>query len=108
MLKQIKKVISVHIPPFTKPKKGQTQAIDEVIKETEKGVLISVPIVDHLRRILEHTHNRYTFDYRCKGLKIIIEKMPEISIMAYYSDDRDGSITTDTAQPPFDQILRFS
>lgn len=108
MLKQIKKVMSVHMPPFTKSKKGQTQVFDEVIKETEKGLLISVPIVDHLRRIREHAQNRYTFDYRCKGLKIIIENMPEISIIAYYSDDRDGSIGTDTAQPPFDKILRFS
>lgn len=66
-----------------------------------------VSIIDQLRRILEHSHNGYTFKYRCKGLQIIIEKQPDNSIVAYYSDDRDGSVTIDPTQPPFDKILRF-
>ncbi len=68
---------------------------------------MSLPLLDQLRLILEHSHNAYTFRYRCKGLHIIIEKMPDKSIIAYYSDDRDGCITIDTTQQPFDRILRF-
>ena len=67
-----------------------------------------LPILDQLRRILEHSHNGYTFRYRCKGLQIIIEEQPDNSIVAYYCDDRDGSIIIDPTQPPFDKILRFS
>ena len=66
-----------------------------------------VPILDQLRRILEHSHNGYTFGYRCRGLQIIIEKQPDKSILAYYSDDRDGQVTIDTTQPPFDRIKYF-
>jgi hypothetical protein len=65
-------------------------------------------LIDKLRLILEHSHNAYTFRYRCRGLMINIEKQPDNSIVAYYSDDRDGLITLDTSQPPFDRILRFS
>ena len=64
-------------------------------------------LIDKLRLILEHSDNGYTFRYRCKGLQIIIERQPDNSILAYYADDRDGSITIDTSQPPFDKILRF-
>ena len=66
-----------------------------------------VPILDQLRHVLEHTHNAYTFRYRCRGLMINIEKQPDNSIVAYYSDDRDESYTVDTTQPPFDRINYF-
>lgn len=33
-----------------------------------------VPLLDHLRLILEHSHNRYGFEYRCKGLKSLSKK----------------------------------
>ncbi len=42
---------------------------------------MSLPLLDQLRLILEHSHNAYTFRYRCKGLHIIIEKMPDKSII---------------------------
>jgi hypothetical protein len=67
-----------------------------------------MPILDQLRRILEHSHNGYTFRYRCKGLQIIIEKQPDNSILVYYSDDRDSSVIIDTTQTPFDKILRYA
>jgi hypothetical protein len=66
-----------------------------------------VPLIEQLRLILEHSHNGYTFRYRCKGLQIVIERQPDRSIIAYYSDDRDVQVTMDTTQPPFDKILRF-
>jgi hypothetical protein len=66
-----------------------------------------VPILDKLRVVLEHSHNAYTFSYRCKGLQIIIERQPDNSIAAYYSDDRDGRVTIETTQPPFDRIRFF-
>jgi hypothetical protein len=65
-------------------------------------------LLEQLELILEYSHNGYTFRYRCKGLQIIIEKQPDESILAYYFDDRDGSIIIDTTQPPFDKIVRFS
>ena len=68
---------------------------------------MSTPLLDQLRIILEHSYNGYTFRYRCKGLHIIIERESDNSIVAYYSDDREGSISIDTSQPPFDRILRF-
>ena len=64
-------------------------------------------LIDKLRLILEHSNNAYTFSYRCRGLMINIEKQPDNSIVAYYSDDRDGFITLDTSQPPFDRIRFF-
>ena len=67
-----------------------------------------VPTFEQLRRIFEKSHNAYTFRYRGTGLQIVIEKMPDKSIFAYYADDRAGSVTIDTSQPPFDKIVRFS
>ncbi len=64
-------------------------------------------LLDQLRVILEHSHNAYTIQYRCKGLQIVIEKMLDGSIEAYYADDRDGQIVIDTTQPPFDRISLF-
>ena len=66
-----------------------------------------VPILDQLRHVLEHSHNAYTFRYRCRGVMINIGKKPDNSIVAYYSDDRYGSDTVDTKQPAFDRISYF-
>jgi hypothetical protein len=64
-------------------------------------------LLEQLRLILEHSHNTYTFRYLCKGKQIIIERLSDNSIIAYYADDRDGCITIDTKQVPFDKLLRF-
>jgi len=88
--------------------KGKLRQLIKLLKRLKKGHWIPVPLLEHLRLILEHTHNRYTFEYRCNGLQIIIEKQPDNSIVAYYADDRDGRISIDTTQPPFDKILIFS
>jgi hypothetical protein len=64
-------------------------------------------LLDHLRLILEHSNNAYTFQSRCKGQQIIIEKQPDNSIIAYYADDRDESITIDPTELPFDRIKFF-
>jgi hypothetical protein len=50
-----------------------------------------MPLLDQLQLILENSHNAYTFRYRCKGLMIVIEKLPDGSIVASYSDDLDGN-----------------
>jgi hypothetical protein len=63
--------------------------------------------LERLQLILEHSHNAYTCRSRCRGLQIIIEKQPDNSSVAYYADDRDGRITIDTTQPPFDRIEFF-
>jgi hypothetical protein len=68
---------------------------------------MAMPLLDKLRVVLEHSHNAYTFSYRCRGLMINIERQPDNSIVAYYSDDRDGQVTLDTSQPPFDRIKFF-
>ena len=73
----------------------------------KRGANRSISLLDHLRLILEHSNNSYTFQYRCKGLQIIIERQSDKSIVAYYADDRDGSIMIDTTQPPFDRIKFF-
>jgi hypothetical protein len=70
-----------------------------------------LPLLDRLRLVLEHSHNRYTFESRCHGLQIVIEKMPDNSVIAYYADDRDNRVVIDVTQAPFDRIsyfLRFS
>ena len=72
----------------------------------KKGVDRTMSLLDQLQLILENSHNAYTFQYRCKGLQIVIEKMPDGSIVAAYSDDRDGQLTTDVTQAPFDRLLR--
>ena len=64
-------------------------------------------ILEQLRLIIEHSHNSYTFRYRCKGLQIIIERIPDGSIEAYYADDRDGRVTVDVTKEPFDRILKW-
>jgi hypothetical protein len=74
--------------------------------EERKGIMPQ--LLDRLRLILDHSHNAYTFRYRCRGLHIIIEKQADGQIMAYYDDDRDGRVTIDTSNPPFDKILRYS
>jgi hypothetical protein len=66
-----------------------------------------VSLLDQLRLILENSNNAYTFQYRCKGKQIIIEQQPDNSIIAYYADDRDGSITIDPTERPFDRIKFF-
>ena len=63
---------------------------------------------DRLRLILENSHNAYTFRYRCKGQDILIERMPDGSIVASYSDGRDGRIIIDVTEAPFDRLIRFS
>ena len=65
-------------------------------------------ILENLRLILENTHNGFTFQQRCRSQKIIIQKLPDDTILAYYGDDRDEQIPLDTTIPPFDKILRFS
>jgi hypothetical protein len=70
-----------------------------------------LPLLDRLRLVLEHSHNRYTFEYRCHGLQIVIEKLPDKSVIAYYADDRNNRVIIDVTQAPFDRIsyfLRFS
>jgi len=77
-------------------------------KRLKKGADCRLSLLDQLKLILEHSHNAYMFRYRCKGLMIIIDKMPDGSIVAYYSDDREGHVTIDVTQTPFDKLLRFS
>jgi hypothetical protein len=74
----------------------------------KRGTDFPMTLLDHLRLILENSHNAYAFRYRCKGLKIIIEKMSDGSIAASYFDDRDVHVTIDVTQAPFDKLLRFS
>jgi hypothetical protein len=74
----------------------------------KNGADETTSLLDRLQLILEHSHNSYTFRYRCKRQHIIIERMPDNSIVAYYDDGRDERVTLDTTQPPFDKILRFS
>jgi hypothetical protein len=74
----------------------------------KRGAECRMSLLDHLQLILEHSHNAYTFRYRCKGLNIIIEKMPDGSIVASYSDDRDQRVTIDVTQAPFDKLIRWS
>ena len=66
-----------------------------------------MPLLDRLRLVLEHSHNHYTFQYRCKGLQIAIEKLPDGSVIAYYTDDRDGCVIIDVSEAPFDKISYF-
>ena len=73
----------------------------------KKGADCPMSLLDQLQLLLENSHNAYTFRYRCKGQQIIIERQSDKSIVAYYADDRDGSITIDTTQQPFDRIKLF-
>jgi len=66
-----------------------------------------VTILEKLRIILERTHNGFSFQQQCRIHKIIIEKMPDDTVIGYYSDDRDDKNPVDTTIPPFDKILRF-
>lgn len=63
-------------------------------------------IEDELKIILEHTHNSYMFEMRCRRQKIIIQKING-QIEAYRNDDRDEKIIVDTSQEPFQKILKF-
>ena len=67
-----------------------------------------VPLLEQLKMILEHSHNAYMFRYRCKGQQIIIDKMPDNTIVAYYADDRSGLETIDITKPPFERMKYFS
>ena len=73
----------------------------------KKGADSRLTLLDKLKLILEQSHNSFTFRGRCKTFSILIEKKPDGSIVASYSDDRDGSITIDLAEPPFDRIRFF-
>ena len=77
----------------------------KTIRVEEKNKLVR--LLDSLRVVLEHSHNRYTFQYRCHGLQIVIEKLPDDSVIAYYADDRDGRVVIDVTQAPFDRISYF-
>ena len=79
-------------------------AYGERLKKAAAG---SVSLLDQLRLILQNSNNAYTFQYRCKGQQIVIKRRSDKSIVAYYADDRDGRITIDTTQPPFDRIKFF-
>jgi len=47
------------------------------------------------------------FEMRCRQHKIIIEKLPDNSMVAYRADERDDKSQIDTTIEPFDKILRF-
>jgi len=74
----------------------------------ENGADSPLSLLNRLKIILEHSHNAYTFRYRCRGQQVIIERMPDGSIEAYYADGRDGRVTLDTARKPFDKIVKWS
>ena len=74
----------------------------------KRGTDCPMSLFAHLQLILDHSHNAYTFRYRCNGLMIMIEKMPDGSIVASYSDGRDDHAIIDITQAPFDKLLRFS
>jgi hypothetical protein len=64
-------------------------------------------ILEHLRLILEHSHNAYMFQVQCNHYKIIIQKLPDNSIMAYRADDRDDNSEIDTTLPLFNKISKL-
>jgi len=64
-------------------------------------------LLEKIRIIIDNSHNGYTFRYRCKGQHIIIEKLPDGLVVAYYDDDRDGQIEIDLDEPPFDRLKYF-
>ncbi len=64
-------------------------------------------LIDQLTRILNSSYNAYTFQYRCKGLHIMIERMPDGVIEAYYADDRSGRVAVDVTQEPFSKLLKW-
>jgi hypothetical protein len=64
-------------------------------------------ILENLRLILENTHNAYMFQVHCKHYQIIIEKLPDNSIMAYRADDRDDKSEIDTTIEPFKKIIKL-
>jgi hypothetical protein len=74
----------------------------------KRGADRNMSLLDHLKLMLEHSHNAYTFRYQCKGLNIIIEKILDGSIVASYSNDQDGHVTIDVTQAPFDKLLKYS
>ncbi len=65
-------------------------APSEILAASDKKDYMS--LLKQLTRTLEHSHNAYTFRYRCKGLQIIIEKVPDGSIVAYYEESGNTSI----------------
>ena len=73
----------------------------------KRGADCPMSLMAQLQLILENSHNAYTFRYRCKGLQIIIEKMPDGNIVASCCDGRNDRITIDVTQAPFDKLLRF-
>ncbi len=64
-------------------------------------------ILQKLRLILEKTHNGNSFQQQCRIHKIIIEKLSDDTIVAYYADDRDEQSVVDTSIPPFSIIIKF-
>lgn len=72
-----------------------------------KRKVSEMPLIEQVRIILENSHNSYTFSYRCRGQQIVIERQQDNTVVAYYNDDRDGQVTLDTTQPPFDRIRFF-
>jgi hypothetical protein len=65
-------------------------------------------ILDKLALILEHSHNAYTFRYRCKGQHFVIERTPDGRIEGYYDDGREGRVEIDVTQEPFNKLVRYS
>ncbi len=72
-----------------------------------EGRLGNKPLLEKLRIIIENSHNGYTFRYRCKGLQIVIQKLPDGSVVGYYDDNRDDQIKLDLEEPPFDRLKFF-
>ena len=64
-------------------------------------------IEEKIRFILERVHNGFSFQQQCRHHKIIIEKLHDGSVIAYYADDRDDQSTIDTSVPPFDKLLIY-
>ncbi len=65
-------------------------APSEILAASDKKDYMS--LLKQLTRILEHSHNAYSFRYRYKSLQIIIEKVPDGSIVAYYEQPGNRSI----------------
>gem|GEM_PF-4551209 len=64
-----------------------------LLKRLKKDTNFPMPLLDHLRLILENSHNTNTFRYRCEGFMIITETMLDSRIVASYSDAHDADIT---------------
>lgn len=47
------------------------------------------------------------FQIRCRQQKIIIQKLPDDTVIAYRADDRDDKSELDTAVEPFNKIIKL-